>query len=367
MPQDHRSSSTNRESVDEDGFAPHMESTSPLVVPPPLRAGDRIAVLAPSSAPRSADRYTEGLRRLHHRYEVVERYGPEEVEQPHGYLSAPDHRRLEDLETVLRRSDLRAVVVARGGYGTLRLLDRLSLENYVSKWVVGYSDTTALQMMLYRSLGWASLSGPVVTEWAQIPLVSDPGDASEDDDPGPRSMNAADAFDRVATASDGTEVDLRMSASLECLSTVASEGHTTTGPLLGGNLSVLTRLVGTPFMPDLTGSVLVLEDVAEAPYRVDRMLTHLRLAGHLHDLAAVVLGSFTPGDVDPPSWSMEEVLVDAFRDVPYPVVSGLVYGHCLPRITIPWGIPATLDTSGHASGEIHLTAHIPPRPRPPES
>lgn len=367
MPHDHRSSSTDRESVDEEGFAPRMESQAPLVVPPPLRAGDRIAVCAPSSAPRSADRYTEGLRRLRHRYEVVELYGPEEVDRPHGYLSAPDHRRLEDLETVLRRSDLRAVIVARGGYGTLRLLDRLSLENYVSKWVVGYSDTTALQMMLYRSLGWASLSGPVVTEWAQIPRVSDPDEDSEDDEPGRRSINAANAFDRVATASGGADVDLRVGASLKCLSTVASEGHTATGPLLGGNLSVLTRLVGTPFMPDLTGSVLVLEDVAEAPYRVDRMLTHLRLAGHLHDLAAVVLGSVTPGDVDPPWWSMDEVLVDAFRDVPYPVVSGLVYGHCLPRITIPWGIPATLDTSGHASGAIHLNAHVPPRPRPTES
>lgn len=331
-----------------------------VIVPPPLRTGDRIAVLAPSSAPRTAARYAEGLRRLRDRYQVVEMYGSAEVERPHGYLSAPDHSRLRDLETALRDDDLQAVIVARGGYGALRLLDRLSLRDYVPKWIVGYSDTTALQMMLYRSLGWASLSGPVVTEWARILRTRASDEASAASNAETVSVDAADAFDRVASGGHGT-VNLAVGASLRSVSATAREGGTATGPLLGGNLSVLTRLVGTPFMPDLTGAVLVLEDVAEAPYRVDRMLTHLRLAGHLDDLAAVVLGSFTPGDVEPPSWSMAEVLDDAFQDAPYPVISGVVYGHCLPRVTLPWGLPATVDTTCTASSAIRFTVHLPER------
>lgn len=279
-------------------------------------------------------------------------YAPAEVHNPHGYLSAPDHRRLQDLETALQRDDLRAIFVSRGGYGLHRLLDRLSFHDYVPKWVVGYSDTTALQMALYQSLGWASLSGPVVTEWAQLPQEPDPADSQK------QLLDAAEAFDRVAAESSASDIDLGVGATLGCVSDAARDGMTASGPLLGGNLSVLTHLVGTPFMPDLRGTVLVLEDVAESPYRIDRMLTHLRLAGHLDGLAAVVLGKFTPGDVRPPSFSMDEVLEDAFRSSPYPVVSGLVYGHCLPRVTLPWGIQATLDTPGDAARSVHIRAHM---------
>jgi muramoyltetrapeptide carboxypeptidase len=119
--------------------------------------------------------------------------------------------------------------------------------------------------------------------------------------------------------------------------------------LLGGNLSVLTRLLGTPFLPDLAGAVLVLEDVAEAPYRIDRMLAHLALAGVLDRLGGVVLGRFTHATADGPSLSVDEVLADYFAARPYPVAAGLAYGHVLPRLTLPWGVRARLAVTPRAA------------------
>jgi muramoyltetrapeptide carboxypeptidase len=110
-------------------------------------------------------------------------------------------------------------------------------------------------------------------------------------------------------------------------------------------LSVCSRLVGTPYAPDLSGAILFLEDVGEAPYRVDRMLAHLSLAGWLDDLAGVVLGRFTTGSVDGPSLTLDEVVHDYFGGRPYPVATGLSYGHFMPRATIPIGVQARLDVT----------------------
>jgi muramoyltetrapeptide carboxypeptidase len=133
---------------------------------------------------------------------------------------------------------------------------------------------------------------------------------------------------------------------------------TVTGPLLGGNLSVLSRLVGTPYAPTWEGAILVLEDVAEAPYRVDRMLAHLRHAGILDAVGGVVLGDFGPGadEADPPTLALETVFDDYFGDRPYPVATGLRYGHLLPRCSLPIGSPVRLTVS---SGSVQFAAAAP--------
>ena len=224
----------------------------------------------------------------------------------------------------------------RGGYGCLRLLPKIDWDRARQHptLLVGYSDVTALHLAFYTKANWAGLSGPVATEWAQADdatLASFRGWA-EGGTPG-----FVEPFDGPLTAlAPGSAV----------------------GPLLGGNLAVLTRLLGTPFVPDFGGAILVLEEVAEAPYRVDRMLTHLQQTGVLDAVAGVVLGTFTTGSRTPntPTLTLEEVFRDHLADRPYPVVKGLPYGHHLPRCSLPIGVPMRLDAT---STRVALTAETP--------
>lgn len=301
------------------------------VSPPSLRPGDRVIVLAPSSAPRDALELQQGLDHLRAMgYETALDFDPD---AQHGYLAAPDPHRLDVLNRALRRTDASAILCVRGGYGALRLLPHLDYEaaRQHPKLLIGYSDVTALQWALYAKAGWKSLSGPVLTEWPNL-------------DP------AATRLFRTLVEGDVPErLHLPDAPPLDPLRPGTAEG-----PLIGGNLSVCSRLVGTPYTPDLSGAILFLEDVGEAPYRVDRMLAHLNLAGWLDDLGGVVLGRFTTGPVDGPTLSLEEVFNDYFGDRPYPVATGLSYGHFMPRATLPIGAQARLTVADGASDLVLL-------------
>ena len=291
------------------------------VTPPPLRPGDRVVVLAPASAPRDLNDFERGLARLREMdYQVEVHFDPREQR---GYLAASDTRRLDLLNTCLRRTDVRALLCVRGGYGTLRLLEGVdyAAAQRHPKLLVGYSDITALQWAFYARAGWKSLSGPVLTEWDRL------------------DEGATHCFQTLA---EGGIPDMLGSdrAALQPLRPGTAEG-----PLIGGNLSVLTRLLGTPYWPSLDGAVLFLEDVGEAPYRIDRMLAHLALAGVFDTLGGVVLGRFSTASVDGPTLSLDEVIDDYFGDRPYPVATGLPYGHFMPRATLPIGAHARLHVS----------------------
>jgi len=303
----------------------------PRRFPLPLRAGDRIVVLAPASAPRDASDLQRGLDALRAmEYAVDVDY---DAEAQHGYLSAPDDQRLGAFNRVLRREDVRAIVCVRGGYGTLRLLAQLDYDaaRKHPKLLVGYSDVTALQWALYAQAGWASLSGPVLTEWPQL------------------DAEATNLFQSLVRGERPESLQLPSAAPLQPLT-----AGTADGPLIGGNLSVCSRLVGTPYAPDLSGAILFLEEVDEAPYRVDRMLAHLSLAGWLDDLAGVVLGQFTTGSVDGPSLTLDDIFRDYFGDRSYPVATGLCYGHFMPRATIPIGVRARLSVTDGAAEIVPL-------------
>lgn len=294
--------------------------------PPSLSPGDPIAVVAPASPPRNLEEYRQGLARLRDLFDVRFAWAPGEER---GYLAAPDDARAAAVHRAIQSPSIRAIVCVRGGYGCLRLLDRLnwSLARRHPTLLVGYSDVTALHLALYARAGWTGLSGPVVTEWAKI-------DESTLD---PFFILAEGGCPRLTGSSD---------APLHTL--VAGRA---TGPLLGGTLSVLTRLVGTPYAPSFQGAILVLEEVAEAPYRVDRMLAQLQHAGVLDAVKGVVLGQFSTGDLDPekPTLSLETVFDDYLSDRPYPVATGLNYGHVLPRGTLPIGVPAYLSATAEGA------------------
>ena len=246
-----------------------------------------------------------------------------------GYLAGTDAARADALNAAFRRDDLDAIVCLRGGYGLLRILDRL---DYAAardhpKLIVGYSDVTALHLALFAEAGMVGVSGPMVaSDWGA----------------GLDAETEAD-FWRVVGGDSGYDV---LGLGGETL-TPLENGHAE-GVLLGGNLALTCALLGTRFLPDLTGAILFVEDVGEAPYRIDGMLARLQLAGVLETLGGLVFGQFTGADVPPgrPTFSVDEVLAHYAPYVGGPVASGLVYGHMRRKVTMPVGVRARLSVSG---------------------
>ncbi|MEP0548514.1 MAG: LD-carboxypeptidase [Rhodothermales bacterium] len=300
-----------------------------MPTPPPLRRTGRIAVAAPASAPLDDARYRAGLDALRARGLRVETPRPTFAE--HGFLAGPDADRLAEFNGLLRRDDLDAIVCVRGGYGVLRLLPDLdyAAARAHPKLIVGYSDITALHLALYTKAGLPGLSGPMVaSDWPDL----DPESEAQ--------------FWRLADGDAPVEIHGPGGERLDAVQPGRAEGV-----LLGGNLTLIAALVGTPYLPDLTGAILFLEEVGEPPYRIDRLLAQLRLAGVLHRLGGLVLGGFTGAEPPPnrPSLSLDAVLAHYTSDLACPVARGLVYGHFNPKSTLPVGVRARLDVEGDAA------------------
>ncbi len=289
----------------------------------PLAAGDAVAVVATGFAVLP-DRLSSGL-------DVIRRLGYDPRPGAHvrdrlGYLAGPDDARLEDLLRAWHDPATRALWFARGGYGTARLLTDLPWRRLARrpKLLVGYSDVTALFAALLSRTPGLCLYGPVAAE-----------------------LGTPDAWHRPSLRAllRGEDVTIPISRRA-----VLRSGRAR-GRLLGGNLTVLTHLIGTRDFPSLDGAVLALEDVGEEVYRVDRMLDHLRRSGALRGIAGVCLGSFAsppparefPGDRD-----LVEVLREAFAPLGVPVVRDLPFGHVRRKRTLPLGALCTLDTEAGA-------------------
>ena len=241
---------------------------------------------------------------------------------PAGYLAASDADRAAALIDAVHDPTIAAVFCARGGYGTMRLLPYLPYRKLSRpKLVVGYSDITALHLALYRQCGWPGLAGPMVApDWPSL------------------SSQRAAAFQAWTQEA---------AAPAPVIAGTPLVSGTAEGWLLPVNLSVLTRLLGTPYLPDLTNAILVIEDVGEAPYRIDRMLCHLRLSGALNDVAGVIAGQFTGchPPADQPRPTAASVLHEAFRDAPYPVALNFPFGHDPGSCVLPVGTSVRLTVS----------------------
>ena len=295
-------------------------------LPEALTPGDRILVVAPSSAPRSEAGLQAGLAALRGRGYRVEPMRP--AYAPHGYLAGDDAARLDEFNRALRDPDAKAIFCVRGGYGALRLLPHLDYEaaRRHPKLLVGYSDITALHLALYHRAGWRGLSGPMVAvEWAE-------GQASCHDE-------ASEAlFWHLARG--GTVDDLAGPQDERLEPVRLGEAESV---LLGGNLTLVARLIGTPYLPDLTGAILFLEEIGEEPYRLDSLFAQLALAGVLERLGGLVLGGFTEGAPTQTHYlPQEEVLAHYAAQVPGPVAQGLAYGHFASKNTLPVGVRARL-------------------------
>ncbi|HEX5044911.1 MAG TPA: LD-carboxypeptidase [Candidatus Polarisedimenticolaceae bacterium] len=244
------------------------------------------------------------------------RLGPHALDQD-GYLAGSDERRLADLQRALDSGDSSAVWFARGGYGMARLLDRVRIAR--PKLLIGHSDLTVL-LHAAAGAGGRALHGPFVSEL---------GDAASFDR---RSLLAGLAGEPVVLPLSGAQV----------LAPGKAEG-----PLVGGNLTVLAHALGTPFAPETRGAVLLLEDVGEETYRLDRLLHHLRLAGVFDGVRAVLLGSFEAPATRrafPPDRALADVVREVLVPLGVPVVQGLPLGHLPGKWTVPVLGRTTVDT-----------------------
>jgi muramoyltetrapeptide carboxypeptidase len=287
-----------------------------LWIPARLRPGDRVAVVAPSG-PVDPVRLARGRQ-------VLTEIGLEVVVMPRvlnrrGYLAGSDGGRAADLQEAWCDPDIRAVICARGGYGATRLLDLLdwpAMEAARPKILLGSSDVTALHQAFAVRLGVASCFGPMPA----CATLSDPGGAEQT-----------------------SLAHLRSSLfELETPESVVGDqafvpGHAE-GPLTGGNLSLLAALCGTPYAMRGQGHIVLLEDVGEEPYRIDRMLTQLLQAGCMNGVLGIALGSWE-GCGDPMG-----VLIERLAPLGVPVVAGLPIGHGSPQFTAWMGADAVIDT-----------------------
>jgi len=286
---------------------------------PRLAPGDPVRVIAPSGpVPREA--FAAGLEVLRARYDVRHDDG---VFAREGYLAGPDERRLAELTAALADPDARAILMARGGYGLMRLLPFIDVAALVARPrpIVGFSDGTALLALAARA-GVASIHGPVVTQLGNL--------ASADQ----RAL-----FERLETPGPSLLLD-----GLEGL----IPGRVR-GPLIGGNLEMFSRLIGTPYLPDVAGAILFFEDLGERPYRIDRLLAHLDLAGIFGAASGVLLGDFSgcrePEATRADSPTAEEVLVDRLGRLSIPVALGGAFGHGTRNRALPYGTLCELDTA----------------------
>jgi muramoyltetrapeptide carboxypeptidase len=293
-----------------------------VILPPKLRRGDLVRVVAPSS-PFDPDAFEKGVEVLSGRLGLVPRMRTDIVSR-RAYLAGDDARRAEEWKEAASDPEARAIFCARGGYGATRILTAVDPAPLLARprAVVGFSDVTAIHAALNRG-GLATVHGPVVTQLGRAPedavrhlealLFEEPPHPGAWNVPAPGAGLVAERTVRPGRAS---------------------------GPLLGGTLMILAHLAGTPFAPPVDGAILLLEDVGEKPYRIDRCLTQLRLAGWLQGLAGIALGQFT--GCDDGGVLALDVLREAALALGIPTIEGLPVGHVDANFAVPLGARATL-------------------------
>jgi muramoyltetrapeptide carboxypeptidase len=298
-----------------------------IIKPPALPRGATIGIISPSSPQRDEERLKCGVRYLESLgYQV--KIGHHVYARHGGYLAGTDEQRAEDLHSMFRDPDVSAIFCARGGYGCARILPLVDfgLIRRHPKIFVGFSDVTVLQLALLKRTGLVTFSGA-------MPSV-DMADGFE--------PIAEEQFWRVLTERRRPGA-LRQPLALNIIRRGRTEGR-----LLGGNLSVLVSLLGTGYLPELGGSILALEDVGEATYRIDRMLLQLSMATARRPAAGVIYGSWSQAESSSgstPHRDVEEVLQERLDIAAGPILSNLLYGHQAQKFTLPIGVMARLETA----------------------
>jgi muramoyltetrapeptide carboxypeptidase len=302
-----------------------------LIRPPPLRPGDVVRVVAPSG-PIDGEVLERGAA-------VLRELGLEvrmraDITARRAYLAGDDARRLEEWREAASDREAKALFCARGGYGAMRLLPRLEPARLVHppRWVIGFSDATVLHAALNQA-GLITVHGPMVSTLART---------------------TPDAIRHLVALLFGRDVPAEAEVApgvprpgAGCVGTGVIRAGRATGTLLGGSLSMLAHLCGTPWLPRMAGAVLFIEDVDERPYRLDRYLTQLRLAGALDGVRAVCVGHLTQCDYAGQSGA--DTVRELVRAMGVPAIEGLAAGHEDANLALPLG--AVVSVVAPASGE----------------
>ncbi|BBD96514.1 LD-carboxypeptidase [Sphingobium amiense] len=311
---------------------------APPVKPPRLRVGDTIGIIAPAG-------FVDDAFDLDLVKETVVAMGLKPKAAPHlgsrsGYLAGTDAERAADVNAVYADPDVRAVFAVRGGWGCARILPLLDYAaiRRTPKLLVGFSDITALHLAFAAKAGFTTIHGPNASaswgsySWDAFRAVAFDGATPTLTNPLGHEDRLVQRVGRIRTFRPGVA----------------------RGRLLGGNLTVLAALVGTPYLPDFTGAILFIEDVSEQPYRIDRMLTQLALAGILGRVKGVVFGQCTdcgPGGPSYGGFTLSEVLQQHLEPLGIPAFQGGQFGHVANQYSLPLGVEAELDAG---AGTIRL-------------
>lgn len=315
-------------------FGKNSMAGKKILKPKRLSKGDTVGLIAPASNVETDEfnRAVQNLEGLGFKVKVGKN-----ARNQNGFLAGTDKERLEDLHWAFSDSEIKAVWCVRGGYGASRLLPSIdyNLIKKNPKILIGYSDITALHLAITNNTGLVTFHGPVAS--------SNYNDYTKNH-----------ALDVLMNPTAPYKIELsefnKTNESFLYKTEVISKGKAR-GRLIGGNLSLLTALAGTPFgLKNIKGKILFIEDVNEAPYRVDRMLTQLRQSADLKSLAAIACGIFedssarrkTAAEIVPPT--QIDVIKERLGDLGIPIIYGLSFGHIREQFTLPIGIKAELDT-----------------------
>lgn len=306
------------------------QSKPDVIKPPRLKAGDTLGLIHPASATfqkMDLEITVDNLKALGFKVKpgahALDRYG---------YLAGKDVDRAADINALFADPEVQGICAVRGGWGAARTLPLLNFETIAKnpKALFGFSDITALHMAIPAKTGLVTFHAPTgFSSWTESSanwfrrVVID-GEAVQ-------FVNEPDFKGRLVPVGFRTQTIVPGKAE---------------GRLLGGNLTVLAHLVGTPYLPDFAGKILFLEDVHEGIYRIDRMLTHLKLAGLLSKIKGFIWGQCSDCEPDSSGYgslTIEEVLDDHIKPLKVPTYRGAMIGHVERQFTVPEGIPAEMD------------------------
>ena len=286
-------------------------------IPVRLKPGDCIGIVAPASPFEETD-FFKGIC-------ILENMGfrvsfPKGIFARSGYLAGSDVDRAAQVNAAFADSTVQAIVCARGGYGSMQILPYLNYEaiRQHPKLLMGFSDITALLCSLYQRSGLVSCHGPVVTTLKSA------------------GSKTLESVFNVLTLNELPTIQLERGI-------VLSPGKAS-GPVICGNLTTLCHLIGTPFQPKMDGHILIVEDTGEKPYRIDRMLTQMKLAGVFDGLSGLGIGIFENcGEAD----ELFEIIARVFHPIHIPILAGFDIGHGPDNIAVPFGFEAILDANQH--------------------
>jgi muramoyltetrapeptide carboxypeptidase len=315
-------------------FSFGASSSDALIRPKALRAGDTVGLITPATYVPDPDRIALAERTIKYfglRMKLAKNAGKRMGDY---HLSIDE--RLDDIHASFRDKDVSAVFAIRGGYGSMHLLDRIDYDliHRNAKIFLGYSDITAMHLAINKQAKLVTFHGPIAlsrfTDYTQKYFR--------------KALFETQPIGKVTNPPESN--GLRPGHPLRTI-----RPGIATGPLMGGNLTLISNTMGTPYEIDTRGKILFLEDVDEEPYSIDRMLTHLRLAGKFENVAGVIFGECQdcrPKDYKPSStipYALGEVLDNILGDLKVPVLYGLTIGHTDDQLTLPLGVTATLDAT----------------------